>query len=94
MNIYTREQWAADRNFNAATGQEIEAEIYEEMFNVMPPLRLVDAQGCTAGFRVSEPYTHRGGKPLYRAFGKRDGKYYYLGLQQGLQGISALFAPV
>lgn len=81
MTVYTRENWAADRSFNAAPGQEIEAEIYEEMFNVMPPMRLIDAQGCAAGFRVGEPYTHRDGKPLYMAFGKRGGKYYYLGLQ-------------
>ena len=81
MNVYTRENWAADGTFKAAPGQEISEEIYNEMLNVMPPLRLKEAQGCTAGFRSSEPYTHENGKPLYMAFGKRNGKYYYLGLQ-------------
>lgn len=81
MTVYTREQWAADRTFKAQAGQEITEEIYEEMLNVMPPLRLKNSEGCTAGFRMSEPYTHRNGQPLYMAFGKRGGKYYYLGLQ-------------
>lgn len=81
MSVYTRENWAADRTFKAAAGQEISEEIYNEMFECMPPLRLKEAHGCTAGFRMSEPYSHRDGKPLYMAFGKRGGKYYYLGLQ-------------
>lgn len=81
MKVYTREDWAADRTFKAEAGQEITEEIYYEFLNVMPVQRLKDAQGCTAGFRTTEPYTHRNGKALYMAFGKRNGKYYYLGVQ-------------
>lgn len=81
MAVYTREQWAADITFSAEPGQEITEEIYSEMLNVMPPQRLKKAHGCTAGFRTTEPYCHKNGKPLYMAFGKRGGKYYYLGLQ-------------
>ena len=55
MTVYTREQWAADRTFKAQAGQEIEAEIYEQMFDVMPIQRLKEAHGCTAGFRTTEP---------------------------------------
>lgn len=81
MAVYTREQWAADRTFAAEPGQEISEEIYNEMFNVMPPQRLKEAHGCTSGYRTTEPYTYANGKALYMAFGKRGGKYYYLGLQ-------------
>lgn len=80
MKKYTREDWQRDRDFKAVAGQEIDEEIYNEMFNVLPPLRLPHNEYCAAGFRVSEPYTHRDGKPLYMAFGNRGGKYYYLGL--------------
>lgn len=81
MKIYTSEDWAADRSFGAEAGQEITEEVYDEMFNVMPIQRLKEAHGCTAGFRTTEPYCYKNGQPLYMAFGKRDGKYYYLGLQ-------------
>lgn len=83
MAVYTSEQWAKDRTFSAVAGQEITEEIYYEMFNVMPIQNLKYGHGCDAGFRTTEPYTHdyETGKPLYMAFGKKDGKYYYLGLQ-------------
>lgn len=81
--IYTSEQWAKDGTFKAVAGQEITEEIYNQMFNVLPPQRLKEvAFGCVAGFRTTEPYTHdENGKALYMAFGKNHGKYYYLGLQ-------------
>ena len=86
--IYTAEQWSKDRNFSAAIGQEVTEDIYYEMFDVMPPLRLPIAETTceySAGFRVGEPYIH--GKSdktgeytaFYAAFGKKDGKYYFLG---------------
>lgn len=81
MAVYTSEQWAADKSFNAEPGQEVSEEVYNEMFNVMPIQRLKEAHGCMAGFRTTEPYCHRNGQPLYMAFGKRGSKYYYLGLQ-------------
>jgi len=82
---YTRENWHADRSFNAVPGQEITEEIYEEMFEVMPPYRLPRCkrtEGCASGFLMSEPTTDdpRTGKNLYSAFGKRGGSYYFIGL--------------
>lgn len=82
MAVYTSEDWRNDKTFKAKAGQEITEEVYEEMFNVLPPLHLKNSCGCEVGFRVSEPYEHDdNGKALYMAFGKRNGKYYYLGLQ-------------
>lgn len=82
MAKYTEEQWVKDGVFKAVAGQEIDESIYNEMFNVLPPLRLKNSCDCVAGFRVSEPYNHdQNGNALYMAFGKRNGKYYYLGLQ-------------
>ena len=84
--IYTREQWCKDRSFSATAGQEVEEEIFWEMYEVMPPLRLPqNEQGFTKGFRVSEPYCHQKSKktgeflPYYAAFGGKDGKYYFIG---------------
>ena len=83
MTVYTREQWAADGTLKMAEGQEIEESIYYQLLDCMPPLSLKDKKGCEAGFRVGEPYTHdlSTGRALYLAFGRRNGKYYYLGLQ-------------
>ena len=85
MEIYTRKQWAKDRDFAAQIGQEVEADIYEQMLNCLPPLRLPRESGYTAGFRVGEPYIHEKSKKTgeyvayYAAFGKKDGKCYFLG---------------
>ena len=81
MAVYTTKDWAKDGSFRAAAGQEVSEEVYNDMLNVMPVQRLKEAHGCAAGFRMTEPYTHSNGKALYMAFGKRGGKYYYLGLQ-------------
>lgn len=85
--IYTREQWARDNSFGAAPGQEIDPEIYEDMFEVLPPLRLPRGAEfpvqVAAGFMVSEPYTHAEvngrWKAFYSAFGRNGDKCYYLG---------------
>lgn len=94
-NIYTMEQWKADRDFKAEAGQEISAEVYEEMLNVMPPLSLPKGKALQAlqdykipahaGFMMGEPTTcDSEGRELYRAFAMNDygkGKrYYYIGL--------------
>ena len=88
--IYTMEQWAADRAFKAEPGQEVSEEVYNELFNAMPPLHLPrqaaadSGRGIVAGFLMGESHsTNASGKELYLAFGsthygKR--KYYYLGL--------------
>lgn len=91
MNIYTTDDWANDRTFSAEPGQEIDAEIYEEMFNCVPPYRLPRVAVTetykkysvymNAGFLMGEPATcDRNGASLYMAFGRNDDHYYYLGL--------------
>lgn len=87
LPIYTAERWAADRSFSAMPGQEVTAEIYEDMFNCMPPYRLprdTILAGYTCGFMMGEPHSTdpATGKQLYLAFAKREnGKYYYIGLR-------------
>lgn len=81
---YTREQWEQDENFSAVAGQEIDEEIYDQMLNVLPPLNLPHCErtkGYSAGFMVGEQdCSDHTGRGYYSAFGKRDGKYYYIGL--------------
>lgn len=83
--IYTMEQWEKDGSFSAEIGQEVSEEVYEQMYYCMPPLRLPRECGYFSGFRMGEAYTHEQSKKTgemlahYAAFGKRDGKYYFLG---------------
>lgn len=86
--IYTREQWSKDGSFSAVVGQEIEEGIYDDMLNVLPPLHLPQEakdMGYIAGFMMSEPHCAEINKATgrymahYAAFGKRDGKCYFLG---------------
>lgn len=102
MNIYDRTQWEADRTFNAAAGQEITEEIYNEMLNCMPPLNLprnkarqaLEALNISvhAGFLMGEPHSSNKGGLLYLAFGMNDygkGKhYYYLGLSHAAKKLN------
>ena len=82
---YTNENWHDDESFNAVPGQEVTEEIYEDMFDVLPPYRLPRCKRTaeyTSGFMVSEAAAHdlNTGKALYSAFGKSGDKYYYIGL--------------
>lgn len=93
MNVYTSKQWAEDGSFKAAPGQEIEEAVYNELFNVMPPLPLprvatTKAQELYnipvhAGFMMGEPQRHDEQGALFLAFGRNNyGKgehYFYLG---------------
>lgn len=87
MPVYTAESWANDGTFKAVPGQEIAEEIYNNMFNALPPLRLpreAILEGYTCGFMMGEPHSTdpATGKELYLAFAKREnGKYYYIGLR-------------
>lgn len=82
---YTVEQWRIDGTLSAIPGQEVTEEVYYDQLEVLPPLRLPRCprtEGYPAGFQVSEaacndPLTD---KMLYSTYGRRDGKYYYLGL--------------
>ena len=84
-SVYTREDWHRDREFNPVPGQEIEGEIYEDMYDCMMPYRLPcckRTQGYDAGFLMGEPNTSEigTGRQLYIALGKSGNRYYYIGL--------------
>lgn len=104
MEIYTREQWSRDRTFKAEPGQEITAEIYEEMYNCLPPKALPTETArkyklpIHAGFLMGEPHSSDREGLLYLAFGmssfSNSKHYYYLGLshaQRVLHGSYYLF---
>ena len=94
MNVYTMEDWLRDCDFKAQPGQEISQEIYDEMFNVMPPLRLPREKAAEvleslrlpvhAGFMMGEPHSSDKDGALYLAFGKNNygkgDRFFYLGL--------------
>ncbi len=82
--IYTHIDWRNDRAFGAAPGQEIEEHIYNEMLNCMPPHRLPHNEltaEYSAGFLMGEPYDSdpETGRARYAAFGRKNGKYYFIG---------------
>ena len=88
MSVYTMEDWRNDSYFQAKAGQEVEFEIYEQMFNCMPPIRLPRCEQTadySSGFLMGEPndfdpVTH---KTRYLAFGRKNKHYYYIGLLSG-----------
>lgn len=93
MDVYTMEQWRADGSFSAEPGQEIAADVYEEMLNCMPPGTLPRETArkalreykipVHAGFLMGEPHSSDKHGQYYLAFGMsdygRDKHYYYLG---------------
>lgn len=89
--IYDMDMWKIDNTLNAADGQEISEDVYNEMMNVVPPLKLPASAiegarefysiNITAGFLAGEPATCDNLGLLYRAFGtSNEHRYYYLGL--------------
>lgn len=97
-NVYTIEDWD-----NEATGelkpklfQEVDHEIYSQMYEVMPPYplekvtqKILENQlgiKFIQTFCMGEAYTTDDDDPesyLYESFGKtKDGKCYYLGLRR------------
>lgn len=82
-DVYDNYRWHLDRSFAAKPGQEVTPEIYENMFDCLPPHslpRLPETKGYFAGFLVGEPNHHdERGRAHYAAFGKRDGRCFFLG---------------
>lgn len=105
MSIYTMENWKNDRTFNADPGQEITAEIYEEMLNCMPPKDLPTGKArqalsdynvpVHAGFLMGEPHSCDKDGQLYLAFGMNDygkgKKYYFLGLSHAAPVLHGIY---
>lgn len=83
--MYTRKDWERDCIFSAKDFEEIEESIYYEMLEVLPPKSVKDTKGIEdyyGKFNVCEAMCHdENGRPLHQCFGKKDGKYYYLGLK-------------
>lgn len=79
MELYTMERWKADRTFKAKPGQEIAADVYEEMLNCMPPRTLPQEKArqalqdykipVHAGFLMGEPHSSDKRGQYYLAFG-------------------------
>lgn len=95
MSIYTMQQWKQDGTFSADPGQEISAEVYEQMLNTLPPEDLPRDKArqalqdynipVHAGFLMGEPHSsNSNGELLYMAFGRNNygkgDRYFYLGL--------------
>ena len=80
-NIYTEADWIRDGTFKAVPGQEVEEGIYWESYECLPPLPLPKAKRAEGfkGFMVSEPYAHRNGRAVYAAFGRKEGRFFFLG---------------
>ena len=106
MSVYTMDDWRRARTFDADPGQEVTAEVYEEMHNVVPakPMTKEKAQEAMdlyripvhAGFMMGEPTaTNDSGEALYRAFGMNDygrgAKYYYLGLATAFKPLHGAY---
>ena len=81
--IYTMKDWEAAGSFDAEPGQEIEAEVYEQMLNCIPPKSIPSETAhkalevyripVHAGFLMGEPHsTGKDGLTLYLAFGMND----------------------
>ena len=90
--VYTQSDWERDGTLCAVAGQEIEESIYWEMFNVLPPFSLPRNErtaGYDAGFLCSEPHSFSPLGMTYSGFGRKDGRYYYLGLIARTKGGKA-----
>ena len=82
---YTVEHWRIDGPLSAIPGQEVTEEVYYDQFEVLPPFRLPRCPRTTgygAGFQVSEAACDdvTSDRVLYSTYGRKNGKYYYLGL--------------
>lgn len=93
-NVYTMEDWKKDGELNPKLFQEVDNEIYSEMFEVLPPYPLEKATKkilenqlgikFIQTFCMGEAYTTDDeDNYLYESFGKaKNGKCYYLGLRR------------
>lgn len=81
--IYTVDDWNRDGVFKAIPGQEIQYAIYYRMSIAVKPRQapLKIASGYNEAFLMGEIYDiDSEGKPIFMAFGSKNGHYYYIGL--------------
>ena len=97
-NVYSIEDWDNEANgeLNPKLFQEVDHEIYSQMYEVLPPYplekvtqKILENQlgiKFVQTFCMGEAYTTDDDDPesyLYKSFGKtKDGKCYYLGLRR------------
>ena len=103
--IYDMKDWENAGTFSAKPGQQITAEVYEELLNTLPPLNLpretarraLHSYGVPvhAGFLMGEPTSADREGPLYHAFGSNDygkgPKYFYLGLSHREESLEGVY---
>lgn len=94
MSIYTMKDWNKDGELTPQLFQEVEHEIYSDMYCVLPPYTLEEVTKeilesqlgikFIQTFCVGEEYDQDDdGNYLYKSFGKTaDGKCFYLGLRR------------
>lgn len=82
--MYTISDWNRDGTFKAQPGQEIQYDIYYQMHIVVPPkaapLKLRNQYD--EAYLMGEIYDIDTAteKPIFMAFGSKNGHYYYIGL--------------
>ena len=103
--IYTFEQWQAAGTFDAEPGQEITADVYNEMLNCIPPEKLPTATArkahhlygipVHAGFLMGEPHSSDSEGPLYMAFCMnhytQGPRYFYIGLSHKETPLNGIY---
>ena len=87
--VYTMQNWHDDGDFKAKAAQEITQEVYNTLYNELPPRALPDhiyhwafdvlGTILTGGFMMSEPAGANYLGNTYMCFGSAAGKYWYLG---------------
>lgn len=94
--IYTMADWKKDGELNPQLFQEVEEEVYSDMYCVLPPLPLEEVTEkilenqlgvkFIQSFCTGEPYTTDDDDPeryLYKSFAKtEENKFIYLGLRR------------
>lgn len=74
---------------------EIDEELYDYFLSILPPKSIKNNCGIIdCGFQVNEPYDivyfDGFGYNTYMTFGKRNGKFYYLGINVGGQALTKI----
>ena len=83
--MITHDNWP-ERWENLPAGTEISEEIYDQMFNALPPISLRKSLYC--GFQMGEPHNHaedENGKwrAQFLTFVSVSGRYFYAGIHFG-----------
>ena len=77
--MYDMKQWKKDGTINPKEGEQITDEVFNEIFNCMPP-----AMNTRSIFQMGEAWDHIEVNNHYYAryytFVKNDDKWYYIGL--------------